>query len=367
MTFVTLLLSGLFLGSGLGEIANPAPPPPAVRQTGRLEQARVPAPSLLGALLGSSAVRHTTVYLPPSYDDDDDRRYPVLYLLHGFGSGPEMWLGVSGFEGMNIARALDSLAAGDPSREFIVVMPDARTVLGGSWYANSPVTGRWTDFVARDLVSFIDRAYRTRPDPSARGIAGHAMGGYGALRVAMWYPDTFGAVVALSSPNLVTTNPFGVAGVRAALEVPDLSLLELSEPVVRLMWSKAAAFAPDPGHPPFYGRLPWREADEGRLEHDPAGWPAWEASALAAQLETRGEALRDLALRVGVGRSDPLRDESEGFVEALQAMGVRPRLDLFDGAHIRGVRGQIEETVLPFFARVLNPEGEGALPPAATR
>ncbi len=354
MTQVSLLLSGLLLASGLVSAHPAAVSDPDARSTGRLEQARVPAPSLLGALLGSSAVRRTTVYLPPSYDDDDDRRYPVLYLLHAFGSGPESWLGVSGFEGMNIALALDALAASDPTKEFIVVMPDARTVLGGSWYTNSPVTGRWTDFIARDLVSFIDRAYRTQPIASARGIAGHAMGGYGALRVAMWYPDIFGSVVALSSPNLVTTNPFGVAGVRVALEVSDLSLLELSDPVARLMWSKAAAFAPDPSHPPFYGRLPWREAAEGRLEHDPVGWPAWERSALAAHLEARGSALLGLDVRVEVGRTDPLRDESEAFAEALRAVGVRPRLELFDGAHIRGVRRHIEGSVLPFFARILN-------------
>jgi S-formylglutathione hydrolase FrmB len=373
MTPVSFLLSGLLLASGLAPVhpvapAHPGGPADSVAPpTGRLEQARVPAPSLLGALLGSSAVRRTTVYLPPSYDDDDDRRYPVLYLLHAFGSGPESWLGVSGFEGLNIAQALDALAASDPSREFIVVMPDARTVLGGSWYTNSPVTGRWTDFIARDLVSFVDRAYRTQATASARGIAGHAMGGYGALRVALWYPGTFGAVVALSSPNLVTTNPFGVAGVRMALEVPDLSLLELSDPVARLMWSKAAAFAPDPGHPPFYGRLPWREAEEGRLEHDPTGWPAWEESALATHLATRGNALLDIPVRVEVGRRDPLRDESEAFAEALRAVGVRPRLELFDGAHIRGVRRQLEESVLPFFARVLNESGDPGMAPAGSR
>jgi len=367
MTSVSLLLSGLVLSSGVGStypvvLAQPGAPP-----MGRLEQARVPAPSLLGALLESSAVRRTTVYLPPSYDEDEDRRYPVLYLLHAFGSGPESWLGVSGFEGLNIAQALDALADSDPTKEFIVVMPDARTVLGGSWYTNSPVTGRWTDFIARDLVSFVDRAYRTQSSASARGIAGHAMGGYGALRVALWYPNTFGAVVALSSPNLVTTNPFGVAGVRAALDVPDLSLLQLSDPVARLMWSKAAAFAPDPAHPPFYGRLPWREAEEGRLEHDPLGWPAWEASALAPHLAAHGDALLDIPVRIEVGRRDPLRDESEAFAEALRAVGVRPRLELFDGAHIRGVRRHIEDSVLPFFARVLNEPGDPGLAPAATR
>ena len=376
MTQVSLLMSGLLLASGIASAHPAANSDPVVSTSGRLELARVPAPSLLGALLGSSAVRRTTVYLPPSYDEDDDRRYPVLYLLHAFGSGPESWLGVSGFEGMNISSALDALAESDPTQEFIVVMPDARTELGGSWYTNSPVTGRWTDFIAHDLVSFVDRAYRTQATASARGIAGHAMGGYGALRVALWYPGIFGAVVALSSPNLVTTNPFGVAGVRVALEVPDLSLLALSDPVARLMWSKAAAFAPDPGNPPFYGRLPWREAEGGRLEHDPTGWPAWEESALATHLEARGDALRDIPVRIEAGRGDPLRDESEAFVEALRAVGVRPRLELFDGAHIRGVRRHIEGSVLPFFARVLNEtaesgesgeSGEAGTAPAAPR
>ncbi len=320
---------------------------------GRLETARVPAPSLVGALLESHAVRRAVVYLPPSYDEDDDRRYPVVYLLHSFGAGPEAWLGVSGYEGMNVARSLDAQFRTDPTAEFIVVMPDARTRFGGSWYANSPATGRWTDFVARDLVSFVDRAFRTRPDPASRALVGQSMGGYGALRVALWYPDTFGAVVALSSPNLMSTNPFGVEGVRSALAVPDPTTLDLAGPVPRVLWSKAVAFAPDPAHPPFYGRLPWRPTADGRLEHDPMGWPAWEESALVNHLEERAPALAPVEIRIEVGSADPLRDESERFARRLQEHGVRPRFELFEGDHVRGVRDRLEDDLLPWLGRFL--------------
>lgn len=332
---------------------------------GRLEETRVPAPSLVGALLESHAVRRAVVYLPPSYDEDDDRRYPVVVLLHSFGAGPEAWLGVSGYEGMNVARSLDAQFRGDPAGEFIVVMPDARTRFGGSWYVNSPATGRWTDFVARDLVAFVDRAFRTRAEPGARALVGQSMGGYGALRVAMWYPDTFGAVVALSSPNLVSTNPFGVDGVRAALAVPDPTTLDLADPVPRVLWSKAVAFAPDPAAPPFYGRLPWRPGPDGRLEHDPEGWPAWERSALTAHLDERGAALAGLELRIEVGRADPLRDESEVFARRLQDHGVRPRFELFDGDHVRGVRARLEDELLPWLARVLTRPAPERPSPAA--
>ncbi len=320
---------------------------------GRLEEARVPGPSLRGNLLREDAVRPALVYLPPSYDEDEDRRFPVVYLLHAFGAGPASWLGADGYEGMNLALTLDSLVDRGEIDEFIVVMPDARTRYGGSWYANSSATGRWTDFIARDLVAWVDRAYRTVPEPWARGLAGQSMGGYGTLRVAMWYPGVFGAAMALSPVNLVSTNPFGIPGMEAALAVTDPDALDLAGPVERVLWAKAAAFAPDPTRPPFYARLPWvREGDH--LARDPEIWPLWEASALVNQLDARAAALRELPLVIEVGRNDPLVTEAQGFSEALRAHDVPHALHEFGGGHVRGVRERFEESVFQFFSENLS-------------
>lgn len=335
-------------GAGLPRVE----PGPVVVQ-GRLEEARVPGPSLAGNLLREPSVRHAVVYLPPSYDRAEDRRYPVVYLLHAFGVGPASWLGVGGYEGMDLAETLDSLIDEGEIDEAIVVMPDARTRSGGSWYTNSPTTGRWTDFIARDLVAFVDRAYRTVPASWGRGVAGQSMGGYGALRVAMWYPDVFGAVLALSSPNLVTTNPFGRRGMELALAVGDLEQLETASPVARVLWAKAMAFSPDPGSPPLYGRLPWTRRD-GRLVRDPGPWEDWSGSVLVNQLEDRAQGLRGMPIRLEVGSRDPLIAESETFSEALRDRGITHGLERFQGDHVIGVRTRFERGVFQFFTRHLS-------------
>ena len=76
----------------------------------------------------------------------------------------------------------------------ILVLPDAFTVYSGSMFSNSPTTGDWEAFVADDLVAYIDGHYRTIADRSARGLAGHSMGGYGTVRIGMKHPEAFCAL-----------------------------------------------------------------------------------------------------------------------------------------------------------------------------
>jgi enterochelin esterase-like enzyme len=97
--------------------------------------------------------------------------------------------------------------------EMIVVMPDERTRWFGSFYTNSALTGNWEDFTAGDLVDYVDGHYRTLARASSRGIAGHSMGGYGAIRLGMKHPEVFSVVYALNpavlgwAKDLSTGNP----------------------------------------------------------------------------------------------------------------------------------------------------------------
>jgi S-formylglutathione hydrolase FrmB len=77
--------------------------------------------------------------------------------------------------------------------------------LGGSFYVNSSVTGDWEDFIAQDVVGYVDSNFRTLAQSESRGITGHSMGGFGALNIAMHRPDVFGAVYSMS-PGLFDEN-----------------------------------------------------------------------------------------------------------------------------------------------------------------
>src|SRR5687768_14190537 len=157
----------------------------------------VTSPGLASNVVGDSPVRRTLVYLPPSYRRDTTRRYPVLYLLHGATSLPQEWID-STYDGFDLRVVMDSLIGASATPEMIVVMPDANNALEAGFYANSPATGNWEDFVVRDLVRHVDDRYRTERRESRRALVGHSMGGFGALAIGFKHPDVFGLVYAIS-------------------------------------------------------------------------------------------------------------------------------------------------------------------------
>ena len=134
-------------------------------------------------------VRHA-VYLPPDYDTST-RRYPVLYLLHGFTDEEWAWIQ---FGQVHVAADQGILSGEVPA--MIVVMPDG----GVTWYVDDH-SGEvpYRRMFVEELIPHIDRTYRTRTSREFRAVSGLSMGGYGALMLAMRHPDLFSACVAFSS------------------------------------------------------------------------------------------------------------------------------------------------------------------------
>jgi len=132
------------------------------------------------------------VYLPPGYRaGGTPRRYPVLYLLHGFPGGPGSFVG-----GVPAPATEDVLLAMGAVRPMILVMPrgvpDLRTET--AWVNGVTPHASWETFLSRDVVAWADSCFETAPDPSGRGIAGLSDGGYGALDIALHHPGEFGLV-----------------------------------------------------------------------------------------------------------------------------------------------------------------------------
>jgi enterochelin esterase-like enzyme len=131
------------------------------------------------------------IYLPPDYDHDATTRYPVLYLLHGLGGDRREWIDYGLFERADAMIADGSLAP------LLIVLPEGET----SYWVNHVDGPAWGDYVANDLVRYIDGRYRTLPEARSRAIGGLSMGAHGALTLAIHHPDRFGAV-GLHSPSL---------------------------------------------------------------------------------------------------------------------------------------------------------------------
>src|SRR5215475_6595565 len=97
-----------------------APPPPSVPALGSMEKIKVHGKSLEGNLEGDSADSDVLIYLPPSYRKEPNRRYPVVYFLHGYGIGAQRY-----WDTMKVAEAADKEMSGGGAREMILVHPDA--------------------------------------------------------------------------------------------------------------------------------------------------------------------------------------------------------------------------------------------------
>jgi enterochelin esterase-like enzyme len=332
---------------------------PDAARRGTIAEDAVPSPALKGNLVGDSARRPVQVYLPPSYPGRGSGRYPVIYLLHGFQGSSGQWM--AGGPEWNIRDAMDRLIAAGKVREMILVMPDARNKYGGSFYTNSPTTGNWEDFLADDLVAHIDRSYRTIPHASSRGIAGHSMGGYGALRLAMKHPDTFGAVYGLSAACLgwggdLTTESPAWDETLAFRDFTDLGSRDGKGYLARAFLALAAAWSPDPAKPPLFVDLPVAGVgrDRKRREDACARWSANMPVAMADQYRSNLARLRGIAFDVGSRDEFPhIPVANREFALALRRNSVAHTFEEYDGDHNSRAAERIESKLLPFFTRAL--------------
>lgn len=155
-----------------------------------ISAARAESTSFWSAALGRQMPY--LVYLPSGYDSEAERRYPVLYMLHGLGGTYEEWYGYGIFD------KTERLVSSGEVQPFIIVLPQGDV---DYWVDHANGGPQWGAYVARDLVNEIDTRYRTVPAASARAIGGLSMGAHGAIQLALNYPGRF-AVVGVHSPTL---------------------------------------------------------------------------------------------------------------------------------------------------------------------
>ena len=147
---------------------------------------------LAGNPLGDPADRVTPVYLPPSYEEEPSRRYPLILAIVGFTGTGRMYLNEDWFE-PTLPNRIDMLIDSGEMNEAVVVMPDASTKYGGSQYIDSAATGPYGRYTGEEVIDWADREFRTIPRREARGVFGKSSGGYGSFRMAVDYPEVFSA------------------------------------------------------------------------------------------------------------------------------------------------------------------------------
>jgi S-formylglutathione hydrolase FrmB len=227
--------------------------------------------AISGDIMLSNPGREVLVYTPPGYDEaDSTTEYPVLYLLHGYGMNQNLFKAL-----FSLGEIMDELINTGQIEPMIVVTPDASNKLGGSFYTNSPefggqsFAGNFRDYITDEVVPLVDSIFHTVPDREHRGIGGHSMGGYGAVKIGMLRNDLFGSISSMSGPLAFmgaypdTTNPYALGFLslmQAMLDengfVPGdtSSFYSVSrgpdKPLTNKVFAMGAAFSPhDPADP----------------------------------------------------------------------------------------------------------------------
>lgn len=301
---------------------------------------------------GENPVRRVSVYLPPDYETSS-KRYPVIYFLHGF-----FWSDSLLVNHDKINRIFDRAIHLKKIRPVIVVMPDESTVFKGSFYTNSKSSGNWSDFTSEELVRFIDNRYRTISKKNSRGIAGHSMGGNGALRNAILHPETFSSVYALS-PGVLDARYFALTELDAykatarIKEIKDLSKPENSGATI--LYAIARAYNGNSRKPPFFADLPFF-FDGENLKINADVLEELKNNSVSELPFTHYENLRKLkAIKFDWGRNDEFTHipvTCRSFSQTLELLKIRHEAEEYIGTHgseVSRENGRIENAMLPFF------------------
>ncbi|MBC6366271.1 alpha/beta hydrolase-fold protein [Algoriphagus sp. AK58] len=317
-------------------------------QKGTKERIKVHSKALEGNLIEDPADREVTVYLPPSYASNPDKRFPVLYMLHGFTDTDSQWFGWEK-HWINLQDVIEQSLAEGLSKEMIVVMPNAYNRFKGSMYASSVTIGDWETFVTQELVRYVDANYRTIPTKESRGLAGHSMGGYGTLRLGMKNPDVYSAIYALSPCCMdggASTNP----ELMKKLESLTPDQLQATSFFEIAALATSAAFAPNPKNPPLYMDLP---AKDGEPRQDVINKIiANRTLNFVDQYILNLKKLKAIAIDAGL-QDRGISEATKTLHEVLDSYQITHFYESYEGDHLNRIAERIQTKVLPFFSENL--------------
>jgi len=309
-----------------------------------------------GNKIGVSPDRKLVVYLPAGYDRSS-KRYPVLYF---FPSPLDTYRTL--FDKSGAQALFDRAIARGTIRAFILVSVDMTTPLGASWFVDSPVTGNWDSFAAEELVPYMDATFRTIPARDARGLVGHHMGAYGAIRVGMKHADVFGSIYGM--------NPVGSgSGVQVMYSRPNWDLLEHAASLddikkdgfSAIFTSIFQAHLPNPAKPPLYADLPVHREGEKLAVDSKLTARLRDSFFLESLIPQYADNLKSLrGFKFDWSRNDGIWDHvfsNHALTHKLNEFGIPHESEEFNGLWDSDTywspEGRVISDVLPFFQQHL--------------
>jgi S-formylglutathione hydrolase FrmB len=318
--------------------------------------ATIQARALEGNAFGDPVEQRIAVYLPPGYDAAS-QRYPVVYLLHGIADSYEVWTRFC-----ELPAKLDRMIADGAIPPLIVAMPNAKNRFLGGYYVNSPVSGNWEDYIAEDVVAFVDKSFRTLPTRDSRAVSGHSMGGLGAINLGMKRPEIFSVVYAISPCCLDMVEDIGFGNNTAYREFltfksytdADLALKQGQFYSVALL-GMLSAFAPNPDAP-LKIDLPVKRDGNQLVPMNP-GYDRFRNAFLVRTAPKYAANLRRLRLlQMDYGYNDQFAHipaATASFSRVLTEHRIPHVVEAYDGDHREHVLQRLQSVVFPILARHL--------------
>lgn len=271
-----------------------------------------------------NSFRSLNVYLPLEYDFNDPTvRYPVIYFLHGSGTNQD------GYTAITVM--IDSLRAENKISPMLMVFPDGSAgQFGGSYYSNSALYGSMEDYIAFEVVPFIDSEFHTAAEREQRFIMGHSMGGYGAMRLAVDHPEIFrGSVSHSGIPDLTQFKTW----------IPTLLSENGSAPPYNFTPSRiftidafamAGAWSPNLSRPPYFVDFPL-DSQGNLIDSVFARWQEHNPAQLISHLSPED----NLALFFDCGLQDRflIVPWNDAFADSLDRLGLPYEYQTFQGGH----------------------------------
>ena len=304
--------------------------------------------------IGIDVNRTVKIYLPPGYESSR-KSYPVVYLFHNMGGSATQV-----FENSQMINLMERGFANDVVKEFILVAADYSSPTIGSLYENSPVSGRWIDFTANELVPFIDNKFRTIKNRDSRAVMGQFIGGRGALKMAMSHAEIFSVAYALHP--VATGNGYLPWSIFPMDWKKTFAAKTFDEVGSKIFVAVCQAYLPNVNRPPFYCDFFMEPDVDGNpkiipdnLQKAKSGFHLEEAlNESASNLRT----MRGLAL--DWGRLDSNQDHvyaNQTFSRKLNDQAIRHEAEEYNGdpwSLVWTDNGRFYSRVLPFFASHLN-------------
>ncbi len=325
------------------------------------------AQSLEDNPLDSPSERDLHIYLPPGYYEEEEKKYPVIYFLHGYSGNNHGWtityknskyrsipwdiipkkiLKEIDIDRLTTFGKLDNQITSGDLKPFILVQPDAslhepnidgrRGLTGevmtkGSFYVNSPYTGDYMDYIVEDVVKYIDYKYRTISESKNRALMGGSMGGYGTIYIMCHHPERFNVSVALSPGNL------------GELEHLDWELrIPIYEKIVGEKMGKSIG---DSAWKDILDSLDLIFSDENRLipsieraedgtikDYDQKAYENWQEYELNNVIQAHPDALKEANLLINCHKDDEfaLTEASEGLHKTMEKLNIDHKFELYN-------------------------------------